>query len=181
MSKPKDSIIPKQVKIAFIGDSGVGKSSLINYSIEDEYVTNNEQTNLIDIVFKRIELNESNILIFAMWDFSGRADSIKIRTELYPELQAIAYCFDLSNKTSFQNLEVWIKEVKKAGGERLIPICLGLKCDKAKVVDLNAIQQFTQKYKMSYLEISVKDISTVKKFYFEFGGVLYDMVKSNKK
>jgi GTPase SAR1 family protein len=115
-----------------------------------------------------------------MWDFSGKQDSIRIRTELYQELHSIAYCFDLSNKNSFQNLENWIKEVKKYGGERLVPICIGMKSDLNKAVDFNTIQNFCQKNKMNYFETSIKDVNSVKKFFFEFGNVLFDYIKKGK-
>ena len=173
--------MPKQIKIAFIGDSGVGKTSLINYSLENECVTNDEPTNLVDRTFKKIKLDESSIINFGMWDFSGKIDSFKIRTELYPELHAIAYCFDLSNKNTFQNLENWIKEVKNYKGDKLISILLGLKCDKSKVIDFGAIQRFSEKYKMNYFEISIKDINSVRKFFVDYGRILFDYVKTGKK
>lgn len=152
----------------------------MNYSIEDGCVIEMEPTNLVDIVFKKIKLSETSIINYGMWDFSGKADSLRIRTELYPELFAVAYCFDLSNKTTFQNLEIWIKEVRKYGGDKLFAICLGLKSDKSKVVDFGTIQQFTQKYKMNYFEISIKDISSIKKFFVDFGVVIYDYLKTKK-
>ena len=164
-----------------MGDSGVGKTSLINYSIEDEEILDYPgSTNLVDITFKKVKLRETAIINYGMWDFSGKQDSIRIRTELYQELHSIAYCFDLSNKTSFQNLENWIKEVKKYGGERLVPICIGMKADLNKVVDFNTIQNFCQKNKMNYFETSIKDLSSIKKFFFEFGNVLFDYIKKGK-
>ena len=164
-----------------MGDSGVGKTSLINYSIEDEEILDYPgSTNLVDITFKKVKLRETAIINYGMWDFSGKQDSIRIRTELYQELHAIAYCFDLSNKTSFQNLENWIKEVKKYNGDRLVPICIGMKADLNKNVDMSTIQSFCQKNKMNYFETSIKDLNSVKKFFVEFGNVLFDYIKKGK-
>ena len=115
-----------------------------------------------------------------MWDFSGKNDSIRIRTELYPEFHAIAYCFDLNNKSSFTNLETWVKEVHKYGGEQLVPICLGLKSDLSKVIDFKQIQDFCSKHKMNYFEISIKDLSAIKGFFVKFGQELYEYVSKKK-
>lgn len=115
-----------------------------------------------------------------MWDFSGKSESLRIRTELYPELYSVAYCFDLNNSASFNNLETWVKEIKKYGGERMFPVLLGLKSDLNKVIDMNAIQNFIQKNKMNYFEISIKDSKSVGKFYKEFGTVLYDYFQKKK-
>ena len=164
-----------------MGDSGVGKTSLINYSIEDEEILDYPgSTNLVDITFKKVKLRETAIINYGMWDFSGKQDSIRIRTELHQELHAIAYCFDLSNKTSFQNLENWIKEVKKYNGDRLVPICIGMKADLNKNVDMSTIQSFCQKNKMNYFETSIKDLDSIKKFFVEFGNVLFDYIKKGK-
>ena len=165
-----------------MGDLSVGKSSFVHYSLEDDEIIDYQgTTNLVDISFKKIKLRDTAIINFGMWDFSGNQDSIRIRTELYPEFHAIAYCFDLSNKGSFNNLENnWIKEVKKYGGDKLIPICIGMKSDKGKAVDFNLIQNFFQKYKINYFEKNIKDGNSIKKFFFEFGNVLYDYVKGKK-
>ena len=178
----KNPIVPKQVKVAFVGDSGCGKTSLINYSIDNEEIIDYDgETNLVDIKFKEIPLNNSSIVNFGMWDFSGKQDSIRIRTELYQEFQAIAYCFDISNKNSYNNIEsFWMKEVEKYGGSKLKPVCLGLKADLNKAVDFGSVSNFCKSHKMTYYEISIKDVNSVKKFFYEFGGVLYDMVKGKK-
>ena len=139
------------------------------------------ETNLVDIKFKEVKLNNNSIINFGMWDFSGKSDSIRIRTELYQELQAIAYCFDLSNKNSYNNLEsLWIKEVEKYGGNKLKPVCLGLKSDLSRVVDFGTVSNFCKSHKMNYFEISIKNFETVKRFFNEFGAVMFDLVKKSK-
>jgi Ras-related protein Rab-6A len=186
IEKPKISIknpvVPKQVKVAFVGDCGCGKSSLINYSLDNEEVLDYQgETSLVDIKFKEIFLNSSSILDFGLWDFSGKQDSIRIRTELYPEFQAIAYCFDLSNKKSFNNVEsFWMKEVEKYGGSKLKPVCIGLKSDLTKAVDFGTVSNFCKSHKMNYFEISIKDFNSVKKFFYDFGAVLFDSVKNKR-
>ena len=178
----KNPIVPKQIKVAFVGDNGCGKSSLVNYSLDNQEVLNYDgETNLVDIKFKKIILNNSSIIDFGMWDFSGKQDSIRIRTELYQELQAIAYCFDLSNKNSFNNIEnFWIKEVEKYGGNRLKPVCLGLKSDLNRTVDFGTVNNFCQAHRMNYFEISIKNFETVKRFFYEFGGLMFDLIKEKK-
>ena len=136
---------------------------------------------MVDIKFKEVRLNNTSIINFGMWDFSGKQDSIRIRTELYPELQAIAYCFDLSNKNSFNNIEsFWMKEVEKYGGNKLKSVCLGLKSDLRKVIDFGTVSNFCKSKKMNYFEISIKNFETVKRFFFEFGEVMFDLIKGKK-
>ena len=116
-----------------------------------------------------------------MWDFSGTKDSLRIRTELYPEMQAIAFCFDCSNKQSFTNLENWFKEVKDHGGDKLVSILIGLKSDETRVVDFGTIQSFSKKHKMNFFEVSIKDKNSIKKFFVDFGNVLYDHMPNKRR
>lgn len=73
-----------------------------------------------------------------------------------------------------------MKEVKKYETEKMIPICLGLKSDINKSVDLNIIQGFIQKNKMNYFELSIKEPNSIKKFFKDFGYVLNEYFKNKK-
>ncbi len=62
-----------------------------------------------------------------MWDFSGKLLEPKIRSEFYGESHAIVYVFDLNNINTFNNIENWIKECRRNGGEKLTPVLVGNK------------------------------------------------------
>ena len=82
---------------------------------------------------------------------------MKIRTEFYGELFGVIYVFDLSKTSSFSNIESsWIKEVKKNGGDKLIPCLIGNKSDLGKEVPQSSIDTFVGKFKMNYFELSAK-------------------------
>ena len=55
-----------------------------------------------------------------------------------------------------------------------------MKADLNKNVDMSTIQSFCQKNKMNYFETSIKDLDSVKKFFVEFGNVLFDYIKKGK-
>src|SRR5690349_20586357 len=113
----KDPVNPRQIKVMFVGDNGVGKTSIINAFVNDE-LARIEQTNSVDIFFKKIKIKQETIPVnINMWDFSGGEEACNIRSEFYTELHAIVYVFDLSNVQSFNNLDLWVKECKKNGGD----------------------------------------------------------------
>jgi GTPase SAR1 family protein len=116
-------------------------------------------------------------LIFKLniWDFSGKLSEPKVRSEFYAELHAVVYMFDLSNILTFNSLESWIREAKRNGGEKLIPVLLGGKSDLKKEVTSGMIEDFLNKYKFNYYEVNVKDMSIVKKFFHEFSNNAYEL------
>jgi len=108
-----------------------------------------------------------------MWDFSGKQNEPKIRTEFYSELQSIIYIFDLGSLSSFNSIEkFWMRECKRNSGERLIQILVGNKSDLNREVTNDLINDFIEKYKIKYFELSSKDISKVKKIFSEIGNII---------
>ncbi len=68
-------------------------------------------------------------------------------------MQVIDYCFDLSNKNSFNNIEsFWLKEVEKFGGNKLKPGYLGLKSDINRVIDFGIVIIFVKHIKWIILK-----------------------------
>ncbi len=110
-----------------------------------------------------------------IWDFSGIIAQPKIRSEFYAELHAIIYVFDLNNSVTFNNLENWIRECKRSQGEKLIPVLLGNKSDLKKEVNQSMIEALTEKYKLNYYEVSIKDLKSIKKFFVNFSNNVYEL------
>ena len=73
-----------------------------------------------------------------------------------------------------------MKEVEKYGENKLKPVCLGLKSDMTKVVDFGTVNNFCKAHKMNYHEISIKNLESVKRFFFEYGAAIYESVKRKK-
>ena len=68
-------------------------------------------------------------------------------------MQVIDYCFELSNKNSFNNIEsFWLKEVEKFGGNKLKPVYLGLKSDINRVIDFGIVIIFVKHIKWIILK-----------------------------
>lgn len=162
-----------------VGDSGVGKTSIINSLITEDAsqaLLNSQPTNSVDIFFKKMKIKEGVTLInINIWDFSGKLAESRVRSEFYRELHAVVYVFDLSNPSSFNNLDQWIKETRNCHGERLIPVLVGNKSDKKIEVNTFTIEAFRDKYKLNYYEVSVKDVGSVKKFFSDFAGNVLEL------
>jgi len=168
--------IPKQLKIMVVGDSGVGKTLLVNGFLSDGGPKIAESTVGVDICFKKIKIKENTAVInFALWDLSGKDDFTKIRTEFYGELHGIIYVFDLSKQTSFSNIEsIWMKECKKNNGDKLIACLVGNKSDLNKEVSSSTIDAFLGKCKLNYFEVSAKTNENVKKTFIDYGTQVYE-------
>ena len=56
--------MPKQIKVILVGDSGVGKTSVLTQGCsEDLFISKIESTNMVDLYFKKVKLKDNQITI----------------------------------------------------------------------------------------------------------------------
>lgn len=52
-----------------------------------------------------------------MWDMSGHSDYVEVRNELFVDTQACLMVYDVTNRSSFENLEYWLAEFTHSTAE----------------------------------------------------------------
>jgi Ras-related protein Rab-1A len=122
-------------KILMIGDSGVGKSALLNRYCDDFYTDNYISTIGVDFKVKTIEVNGLRIKL-QVWDTAGQERFKSITSSYYRGAQAILCVFDLTDYLTLNNVFiVWIDEIKKQNeknNSNTEIILVGTKCELQK-------------------------------------------------
>lgn len=151
------------LKICIIGNSGVGKTSLIIRYIKNKFTNQYRITVGADLFSKEVTYN-SKQYILQIWDTAGQEKFQSIGSAFYRGSDACVLVFDLTTKKSFEDLENWKREFIRQGGvknEDSFPfIVLGNKCDMEDLreVDKNDAEQFCEgNGKMGFFETSAKD------------------------
>lgn len=86
---------------------------------------------------------------------------MSIRSEFYTESHGIILTIDLSDPTSFETIDSWLKEIKKFGGEKLPIMVLGNKADKKKMVSMSDVEKLCSKFKFPYFEVSSSNLVSI--------------------
>lgn len=139
------------LKILFLGDSNVGKSSLIKRFLHDEF--DNELSSTICIDFKIKKIKED--LKLYMWEIT----SIKDCQSFFKDANGIFIFFDITNEKSFLNIQDYINAVKNYNKMNIPIIILGSKSDQnsdRKILYQDA-KNFADSMNMNYFEISSKE------------------------
>lgn len=151
-------------KLLLIGDSGVGKSSLLLRYVNDAYSTSHMSTIGIDFKVKTIDVDGQRVKL-QIWDTAGQERFRKITSNYYRGAQGILFVFDLTDLKSFNNITFWINEVKKQIdlNSKVKIILVGTKSDAVDLYPENnkditnkTIQNFLKHNKMLYVETSAK-------------------------
>jgi small GTP-binding protein len=145
------------IKILLIGDDKVGKSSFIKRIMEDKFSNEPIDINNLENKTKILEIEEKKIKLQI---FNGVENQFKNRpnkNEFYLRIQGILVFFDLSNKTSFTNLEFYLEEIRSKCGSDMPLIIIGNKSDLEKAVTDQEIEKFCKENDVESMNISVKD------------------------
>ncbi len=156
-----------KAKVTLLGDSEVGKTSLILRYVKNEFTEVYKQTLGADFMTKKIEVEEdpNKRITLAIWDLAGQEQFSNLREYYLAGTLAAIICFDLTQKITFEHVPEWIQETRNICGD--IPIVLvGTKND---LVDR---KQVTRTEVETFLE---KDVSKKVK-YFETSSALHQNV-----
>ena len=148
------------LKIILIGDASVGKSSIILRYKTNEYLDIYNATIGIDYIFKKIEVDGINIKLQVL-DTAGQERYHSIIPSYIRNAHGIFLVFDLSQKSSFENLDYWmnfIKKEKEVNENNLIILGNKNDLDKIREVSEEDIENFIKKYgNFQKFEVSAKN------------------------
>ncbi|RWR91974.1 ras-related protein RABC2a [Cinnamomum micranthum f. kanehirae] len=145
-------------KILVIGDSGVGKSSLLVSFISD---ANAQLSPTIGVDFKiKLLTIGGKRLKLTIWDTAGQERFRTLTSSYYRGAQGIILVYDVTRRETFTNLlDTWSKEVQiYSTSKDCIKMLVGNKVDKEneRVVTREEGVSLAQKYGFLFLECSAK-------------------------
>lgn len=145
------------IKVLLIGSSGVGKSSISNQFVESKFEQLNVQTIGIDLRIKKINCL-GKIIKIQLWDTAGHERFRTLTSSYYRGADCVILVFDLSRKTTFDDLPFWIGEIKKYSPKNIEYFLVGNKTDLSKRnITSQEIEIFITSNKINnYMEVSAK-------------------------
>lgn len=116
------------VKVGMIGDSQIGKTSLMVKYVEQRFDEDYINTVGVSFMEKSIALNQVNIS-FSIWDLGGQQEYVHMLPLLCNDAVALLFVFDLCRKSSLQSIREWYKQARKLN-RKAVPFLIGTKYDQ---------------------------------------------------
>ena len=174
-----------KVKICLLGDSSVGKTSLIRRYVmdifDDKYIT----TLGTKVSKKQLIINKGSNeinLMFSIWDVLGQKDFKKIQVMAFKGSKGALLVCDITRKETLDNLLTWGKRLKATTGE--IPlIILANKSDLTDEYDCSEkdLKSYSKKLNAPILKTSAKFGDNVIRAFFNMGEVVINDLFSEDK
>ncbi len=169
-------------KILLIGDSGVGKTSLLLRFTDDKFTESYISTIGVDFKINTIHL-EDKIIKLQIWDTAGQERFKTITCSYYRGAHGIIIVYDVTDNESFNNIKQWLDEIRCYGMEGVCKLLVGNKCDlvKKRVVSQLTGEEYAQSIGIDYIETSAKKTKNVDTMFYEMAKKIKARMKENIK
>ncbi|KAH7588997.1 Ras family [Nakaseomyces glabratus] len=180
-----------QFKLVLLGDSSVGKSSIVHRFVKDTFDELRESTIGAAFLSQTVKIKDGNedvVIKFEIWDTAGQERYKSLAPMYYRNANAALVVYDVTQPDSLSKAQSWVQELQnKVGDEELVIYLVGNKVDiveadeSARKIETEEGAEYAQAQKLLFKEVSAKTGAGVKDIFQEIGEQLYSTKKASLK
>ena len=158
------------LKIVLIGESGVGKTSIISQFIDQIFQEDQQSTIGGTFCSKTIRCSNGKILKFEIWDTAGQEKYRSVTKMFYKDADAAILVYDITNPFSYEELQkYWVQQVKECSSQNII---IAIIANKSDLIDLEKVDEgearnYANKINALYAKTSAKDNIGINNLFLE--------------
>lgn len=164
MDLKQEEVPAATYKIVLIGDSGVGKSNLIWRYANNEFTADSKATLGVEFALKTVKASNQTITA-QLWDTAGQERYRSITKAYYKEALAAIVVYDITKRSTFINVEKWLRELRDHAECDMVLGLFGNKCDlkQTRVIKVEEGVKLAEDNKMLFFETSALNATNVNK------------------
>ena len=163
----------EKIQIILVGESGVGKTSLIRRYTNNIFNSNHLETIGIEFYNKEEKIN-NKIIQIKFWDTAGQEIFHSLTKNFYRKADGIIIVYDITNKESFERVQDWIKSVydNTETYKEIQMIIVGNKIDLEEMREVRKEDglKIGKYYEIDFFEASAKNAEGVNNFMIKIIG-----------
>jgi small GTP-binding protein len=147
------------LKVLLIGNSGVGKTSLLNRYINNSFNPHQFCTLTAENKIKSINIDSSTSAQVTLWDTAGQEKYRSLTRQFFLNTNGVILMYDVCSENSFEGLKMWLDDIKNnTSNEDVSIILVGNKIDlEERCINYEDANKFAQDNDMLYCETSSKE------------------------
>eukprot|EP00029_Vermamoeba_vermiformis_P003661 TRINITY_DN14200_c0_g1_i1.p1 TRINITY_DN14200_c0_g1~~TRINITY_DN14200_c0_g1_i1.p1 ORF type:complete len:276 (-),score=60.85 TRINITY_DN14200_c0_g1_i1:126-953(-) len=135
----EDTIV---LKVGMIGDSAIGKTSLMVKYVENTFDEDYVSTLGVNFLEKVVEVKDTKVT-FSIWDLGGHREFLNMLPLVCNEAAAFLFMFDLTRLNTLNSLKEWYRQAR-GFNKTAIPILIGTKYDQYANFDYDTQEEITE-------------------------------------
>lgn len=172
MTGPMEQSFDKHFKIILIGDSGVGKSSILHALVYNS-TTDVYPTIGIDYAKSYIYVNDNKIKL-SLWDTAGQERFKSLISVYYRGVDAIIMIYDITNRQTFKNIDYWIRETMKYCNDNVVTMLIGNKRDlvENREITYEEARLYAEDHDLLFMETSATTLEGIENSFVEIAKLI---------
>lgn len=151
-----------QFKLVLLGESAVGKSSLVLRFVKGQFHEFQESTIGAAFLTQTVCLDDTTVK-FEIWDTAGQERYHSLAPMYYRGAQAAIVVYDITNQDTFARAKTWVKELQRQASPNIVIALAGNKADLAnkRMVEYDEAQAYAEENSLLFMETSAKTAMNV--------------------
>uniref|UniRef100_G3P1H5 small monomeric GTPase n=1 Tax=Gasterosteus aculeatus aculeatus TaxID=481459 RepID=G3P1H5_GASAC len=155
-----------QFKLVLLGESAVGKSSLVLRFVKGQFHEYQESTIGAAFLTQTVCLDDTTVK-FEIWDTAGQERYHSLAPMYYRGAQAAIVVYDITNTDTFTRAKNWVKELQRQASPNIVIALAGNKADLAnkRAIDFQEAQGYADDNSLLFMETSAKTAMNVNEIF----------------
>ncbi|KAI1280719.1 Ras-related protein Rab-22A [Halotydeus destructor] len=161
-----------EVKVCVLGDSGVGKSSLVQRFVHNTFNIANESTIGASFMTKTLVINNATIK-FNIWDTAGQEKYRALAPMYFRGAAACIVVYDVTSLSSYRSVHSWVKELQSHAPSDIVLVLAANKCDlDRRAIPVKDAKAYASNIGALFMETSAKNSFNVNQLYLSIASRL---------
>jgi Ras-related protein Rab-11A len=158
-------------KVIIVGPPAVGKTSLLNRFVHNEFEMKYTLTIGVDFLTKTIEYEPSKFARLQIWDIGGQERFKFLHRSFYEGAFGALVVFDLTRQQTFSGMKKWVSEMRSIINDDIPKVVIGNKSDLipeiGQIIDKDEVNEYIKNEGCLYIETSAKTGDNVENAFHE--------------
>lgn len=157
-----------KLKIILVGESGIGKTSIINRYHNNSFNENSLSTVSMNFISKKIEINKKKVIV-DVWDTAGQEQYRSINKLFVKDADIVILVYDITTRKSFDDLDYWHNFINDELGQTPVLALAGNKMDlyEREEVREEEAEELANEWGAYFALLSAKEENSSIKNFFE--------------